>query len=113
MHELSVAMGIVRIAKNELDKAKASRITRIELEIGELAGIEFEALDFVWPMAVKDTVLEHAERHIQRVNGKAKCLECDNEFTINQVYEPCPSCKSYLKGIVEGKELRVQALEVE
>lgn len=113
MHELSIAMGIVKIARNELKKAKASKITRIELEIGDLAGIEFEALDFVWPMAVRATVLEKAERRVHKVQGKAKCLECESEFTITQVYDPCPLCNSYLKGITQGKELRVLALEVE
>lgn len=113
MHELSVAMGIVKIARNELQKARAEKILRIELQIGKLAGIEFGALDFVWPMAVKDTVLENAEREVHQVDGKALCLECDTEFPIEQVYDPCPVCQSYLKAIVQGKELRVQALEVE
>lgn len=113
MHELSVAMGIVNIARQELNKSGAKKILGIDLEIGHLAGIEFEALDFVWPMAVKDTVLEHAERRIHKVEGKARCLECDLEYRLLQVYDACPECQSYLKGILKGKELRVQALEVE
>ena len=56
MHELSIAMGIVKIAENELSKSGGGEIELIELEIGTLAGIEFEALEFVWPAAVKDTV---------------------------------------------------------
>lgn len=113
MHELSIAMGIVRIARQEMEKAKASRITRIELEIGHLAGIEFDALEFVWPMAVKDTVLEHSQKEIVQVEGMARCLECEKEFAVAQVYDPCPYCNSFLKGIIRGKELRVLALEVE
>lgn len=113
MHELSIAMGIVKIAHQELEKSGAHKITRIDLDIGKLAGIEFEALDFVWPMAVKNTVLEYAERRVNKIEGKAACLECDTEFQVNRVYDPCPECNSYLKGIIQGKELRVQALEVE
>ena len=41
MHELSVAMGIVKIAETETEKAGAREVEAIELEIGTLAGIEF------------------------------------------------------------------------
>ena len=112
MHELSIAMGIVKIAEDEARKAGASRVEVIELEIGTLAGIEFEALDFVWPAAVKDTVLETAEKRIEVIPGKARCMDCDMPFDVNFLYDSCPGCHSNLKAIVQGKELRVKALEV-
>lgn len=112
MHELSVAMGIVKIAENETAKAKANKVECIELEIGTLAGVEFESLDFVWPSAVKGTVLEHAEKKIHIIGAKAKCLDCETTFNIAYIYDSCPNCKSFLKGIIQGKELRVKALEI-
>lgn len=112
MHELSVAMGIVRIAEDETAKAHASSVELIELEIGTLAGIEFESLDFVWPAAVKNTVLEHARRHIHKIKAKGKCIDCDTVFEMEHLYDACPRCKSNFKGILQGKELRVKALEV-
>ncbi|WP_222983839.1 hydrogenase maturation nickel metallochaperone HypA [Flagellimonas meishanensis] len=112
MHELSVAMGIVKIAEDETKRAEAERVTVIELEIGRLAGIEFESLDFVWPAAVKNTVLEHAEKKIEVKEGLAKCADCDEVFKIQQFYDSCPSCSSNLKVVIQGKELRVKALEV-
>ncbi|MEC8832019.1 MAG: hydrogenase maturation nickel metallochaperone HypA [Bacteroidota bacterium] len=112
MHELSVAMGIVKIAEDETKKAKAKKVTLIELEIGKLAGIEFDSLDFVWPAAVKNTVLESAERKIDVKDGLGKCADCDSVFEIHHFYDSCPNCGSNLKGIIQGKELRVKALEV-
>jgi len=112
MHELSVTLGIVKIAENETKKANANSVEVIELEIGSLAGIEFESLDFVWPSAVKDTVLENALKKITIIKGKAKCIDCDMIFEINHLYDSCPKCKSNFKGILQGKELRVKALEV-
>ncbi len=53
MHELSIAMGIVDIAKNEAVKHQFSEIELIELEIGTLSGVEIESLNFAWPLAVK------------------------------------------------------------
>lgn len=112
MHELSIVMGILKIAEIEAEKAGAKRIDLIELEIGSLAGVEQDALDFVWPGAVKDTILENAKRKIFLIEGKGQCMECDTIFPLNHVYDPCPNCQNYLKGILQGKELRVKALEV-
>ena len=112
MHELSVALSIVEIADNETKKANAKLVEVIELEIGTLAGIEFESLDFVWPLAVKNSVLEHAEKKINVIQAKGKCIDCDTVFDMNQVYDSCPKCNSNFKGIIQGKELRVKSLEV-
>ena len=112
MHELSIAMGIVKIAETETKKAGASHVERIELEIGTLAGIEFGSLEFVWPLAVKDTVLEQAERQIEVIPGQARCMDCDTLFEVEKYYDACPKCRSNLKAIIRGRELRVKALEV-
>ena len=112
MHELSIAMGIVKIAEDETRKARASKVEVIELEIGTLAGIEFDALEFVWPAAVKGTVLEAAEKRIDVIPGRAQCMDCDTPFDVTRLYDACPTCHSNLKAIVQGKELRVKALEV-
>ncbi|NNE02586.1 MAG: hydrogenase maturation nickel metallochaperone HypA [Eudoraea sp.] len=112
MHELSVAMGIVKIAEDETSRANAHKVDLIELEIGTLAGIEFDSLEFVWDSAVKNTVLENAIKKINVIQGKAKCIDCESVFEIKNIYDPCPKCQSFLKNILFGKELRVKALEV-
>lgn len=112
MHELSVAMGIVRIAQEELAKTTAKKIELIELEIGDLAGIELDSLEYVWEAAVQGTVLESAKKKIHRVAGMGICLDCDQKFEMERHFDSCPKCSSFLKKIVQGKELRVKALEV-
>ncbi len=112
MHELSIAMGIVDIAEKETAKAKATKVDLIELEIGTLAGIELDSLDFVWSSAVKDTVLENAIKKINVIHGEAKCSDCETIFKLDNIYDACPNCNSYLKGIMKGKELLVKSLEV-
>lgn len=112
MHELSIAMGIVKIAEDETAKVEESKVTKIELEIGQLAGIEIDSLNFVWESAVRDSVLEKAKKEITIIPGKAKCADCDTEFYLENIYDSCPKCNSNFKGILQGKELRVKALEV-
>ena len=113
MHELSIALGIVKIAEEESRKAAAKKVLSIELEIGSMSGIELDALDFSWPIAVKETVLEGARRDIDWIEAKARCTECGSEFEVKNSYDTCPKCNSYFKDIYKGKELRVKSLEVE
>ncbi|MDV7186223.1 hydrogenase maturation nickel metallochaperone HypA [Lutibacter sp. TH_r2] len=112
MHELSIAMDIVRITEDETSKANATEAIKIELEVGVLSGIELDALKFVWPSAVKDSVLEKAELEIIEILGKGKCKDCNTEFDMENIFDVCPKCSSNFKDIIQGKELRVKTLEV-
>jgi len=112
MHELSIALGIVDVAQREFEKSQATQVDIIELEIGKLAGVEPMALEFAWPEATKKTILEHAEKKIDYIFGKAVCLDCQHEYDLENYFDECPKCKSFFKDIIRGKELRVKALIV-
>lgn len=113
MHELSIALGIVDIAEKEVQKARARQVEEIELLIGSLSGVELDALDFVWPSAVEGTVLAKAIKKIDYRDAKAKCLECETIFPVEQAYDNCPQCGSYFKDVFQGKELKVKRLILE
>ena len=112
MHELSIALGIVDIARDAVSRAGASGVSHIELEIGELAGVEWPALDFAWSEAVRGTVLAGATRDVRRIAGQARCMECDHVFSAGRAMSKCPSCTSPFTELVHGKELRVHAITV-
>lgn len=112
MHELSIVMGIIDIAEQETRKANAQKVDKIELEIGELAGVEIQALEFAWSSAVPNTSLAQAEREIHHIAALAECLECNTRFKLSSKYEACPECSSYFRDIIQGKELRVKSLIV-
>ena len=110
MHELSIAMSIVEIAREEVTKAGANHVTQIELDVGKLSGVELSSLEFVWDVAVRSTVLESAERKINHIPGIGKCLECAREFEMEQIFDACPECHQYFNDIIQGKELKVRSL---
>ena len=89
----------------ELTNAK--KVTKIELEIGLLAGVELESLNFVWDSAIKESVLEFAEKEFTIIKGIGKCIDCDTEFDMEYIYDSCPKCNSNFKGILQGKTLSV------
>ncbi len=112
MHELSIVIGIVDLASEQVRRAGRRQVDRIDLDIGSLAGVELDALDFAWQSAVRRTVLQDAERRINRIPGKARCLDCGAVFPVSELYEPCPRCGEYLTELLQGKELRVKSLVV-
>jgi hydrogenase nickel incorporation protein HypA/HybF len=112
MHELSIVMSIIDIAERQASQAKATCVDEIELDIGTLSGIEFEALEFAWMEGVRRTILENAVRRINRIEASADCIDCGNSFPVQHYYDPCPVCGGHLINITRGKELRVRSLVV-
>lgn len=111
MHELSIIHSILETTEQELrSRGNGYAVEAIELEIGELAGVEISTLEFLWPAAVEQTVLEKAGWHITRIPGKARCHDCGALFTMQQYYDPCPECGSHLAHITSGEELRIKSL---
>ena len=60
MHELSIVMSIIDIAREQATKAGAQTVEEIELEIGALSTIEMNAFEFAWQQGKKNTLLEHS-----------------------------------------------------
>lgn len=112
MHELSIVMSIIDIAQQQVEKANAEIIDEIEIDIGCLSTVDIDAFDFAWSQAVKQTILEGADKKINSIKGKAKCLDCDASFPLENLYDACPICGAHLIDIIEGKELRVKSLIV-
>ena len=113
MHELSIALSIVELAEEEARKANASSISRIEVEIGTMAGVELEALKFCWDSAIRGTMANQAELVIHPVKGEAHCLDCRKDFSIEHLFATCPHCNSFRYRVSKGKELRVSSLMVD
>jgi len=112
MHELSIVMSIIEIAEKEITNAGGGVADEIELEIGMLSTIEMEAFDFAWNQGIKYTLLEDSKRVVNRIEGRAKCLECALEFHIDNLYDSCPVCGGYFNQIIQGKELKVKTITV-
>lgn len=111
MHEISIIHSILETVEEELrGRGNGYKVETIELEIGELAGVEISTVEFLWPAAVEQTVLEHTNCRITRVGGSGSCHECGKSFPMQQYYDPCPTCGSHLIGITAGEELRIKSL---
>lgn len=110
MHEMSLTQSIVEICEQH---AAGQRVLSVTLEIGKLAGVVPESVEFCFAACAAGTVLEGASLVIEIIHGKGLCHSCGAEFGCNSHYEPCPGCEGYQVELLAGEELRVKELDVE
>jgi len=113
MHEMSIAMGIIEIAEKQVRQAGAHLVREIEIEVGDLSGVEYDTLVKALEIAVQKTILEKAKIKINRKVAEAHCSECTTVFNPKSLLDSCPKCSSYLYQLKSGKELRVKSLVVD
>ncbi len=113
MHEFSIAVNIVDIALENAEKAQARIINEIELEVGDLSGVVYEAMETAMEAAVKGTILENAIILIIKTEGRARCLSCLKEFALDNLFDPCPFCGTFNPDIISGKELKIKSINVD
>lgn len=112
MHELSIAQSIVELAEHHARAHHSSLIEELELEIGSLAGVEWDTLGFALESAVKNTGLENAVIVRHHIQGEGCCSECGKIFPLENLFSPCPACGSYFINITKGRELRIKSIVV-
>lgn len=107
MHELSIAQSAIELAEQA---ANGRRIKQITLEIGELAGVSSEALNFCFDLATKDTLAEGAALEICARSGIARCENCQSTFAAPSRLAVC-DCGSFRICFVQGEELNIKSIE--
>lgn len=112
MHELSLAQSIVQLAEQQARNHKASKIEELELEVGSLAGVELQSLEFALESCVKGTMLSEARIIRNDIKAEGRCGDCEAVFHVETLFSPCPKCSSYAVKIVKGKELRIKSIVV-
>lgn len=113
MHELSIAISITEIVKEEALKNQAQQVNKVHLHIGKLSGIEPDALYMAMEEAVRGSVLEQTNWVYKWIDGVAVCEECCQEFTSSDYFKLCPYCNSTHTALIKGKEMYVQSIEIE
>lgn len=113
MHEMSIAMNIIELASAAAQAARAGRIRTIELEIGTLAGVMVESLEFCFEAAVRDTLAEGATLAIVSTQAAGRCLDCKQVSPMSSLTSQCPHCGAWLLDIMTGKELKIKAITID
>jgi hydrogenase nickel incorporation protein HypA/HybF len=113
MHELGIATSILECVQAEALRRPDSRITKVGVKIGELSGVDRDALQFGFEVLVKDTEWEPLVLDLEFVPRMQRCSKCAYEFRMTDFDPRCPLCGESLTLCISGEELDIAYMEVE
>jgi hydrogenase nickel incorporation protein HypA/HybF len=113
MHELSIAMSLVEMTCEELEKQADGRVEALHVRIGRLSGVVPNALISAFELAAEGTPIEGAGIVIEETPIRVMCPVCREERAIEDVQNfRCASCGAPASEVVGGRELELVALEI-
>ncbi len=113
MHELAITQSMFDLVLEQAEKAKARKVEKINLVIGEMTGVVGDCVQFYFNFLSQDTIAEGAILNFTMVPVRARCHGCDKLFELKEFDWTCPHCQGSNMEIIAGKELFVESIEVE
>lgn len=115
MHELAIANSIFEAVQAEAERHPRARPRRVGLRIGDLAGVDPEALQFSFEAIVKGTRFEPLPMEMERCPRRQACPVCGHTFAMAAPEDDpaCPSCGHQETNCIGGTELELSFLELE
>ena len=113
MHELGITQSIVEIAERTAREQQAVKILSVTVEVGSLAGVVPESLEFCFEACSNGTLLEGAKLLIEKIPARARCQNCAREFPLEELLSCCPDCDSGASELLSGEELRIKEMEID
>lgn len=114
MHELSIAMSIIDIAREESRARGDAVILAVHVKVGRMSGVVIDALQSAFEIAREETLLADAKLVIEDVPVKVHCPKCDSEQLADSIQSLCCGlCGTISPNITQGCELEVVAMELE
>ena len=113
MHELGIANSVVEAVRAEALRRPNARVRKVGLLLGELAGVDRDALTFCFDSLVQETELEGVPLEIEFRRRRHRCPRCSESFVVVDYETACPRCGSADTECVGGEELEFSYLELE
>jgi hydrogenase nickel incorporation protein HypA/HybF len=113
MHELSVCLSLLEQVGSIAAQNKSTRVTRIELRVGPLSGVEADLLRNAWPLASAGTIAVDAELVIDEADVVVRCSACNADTPARANRLVCGQCGDFRTNLVSGDEMILQRVELE
>lgn len=113
MHELSVCQSIVQQAVSIALQNHACAISKIDLAIGPLAGVDIRLLEHAFPIASSGTMAEDAQLNTQSLPLTVKCKTCSLESEAKPNRLICGHCGDWHTTVISGDEMLITSIELE
>ncbi|MFD7900764.1 hydrogenase maturation nickel metallochaperone HypA [Kitasatospora sp. NPDC059747] len=112
MHEMSIAAAVVEQVDAAAREHGAAGVARVRLQVGELAGVVPEALDFCFELVCAGTLVAGAVLDTEAVAARARCTPCEVEWAVGMPPDlGCPSCSGGGVELLCGRELQILGVE--
>jgi hydrogenase nickel incorporation protein HypA/HybF len=114
MHELSIVSSIVDNVIETLEKYPGARVKEVRLRVGALAAVIEDSLQFCYGIATADTPLEGSRLVVNVIPVTVHCTTCGSEKPIESLQSfRCPTCGEPASDVRHGRELEIEAIEIE
>ncbi|MEO1941376.1 MAG: hydrogenase maturation nickel metallochaperone HypA [Campylobacterales bacterium] len=114
MHEYSIVDSLLQLVDQHARENLAKRVTRIEIKVGVLSGVEPELLERAFEVFKEGTVAEGAEFVIKIQPVVVECQRCGAQQELPRESSfRCPSCGAPELKIIDGEEMFLTSLELE
>jgi hydrogenase nickel incorporation protein HypA/HybF len=114
MHELPATQGILDVALNAALEAGASRISTIDVVIGDLSSIVDDSVQFYFDILSRGTLAAGAVLRLRRVAAQATCGDCGASYEVVPPLEAaCRECGSLTLSVRGGREFYIDSIEVD
>ena len=113
MHEMGIASSILDGVTAEVRRRPGARPLKVGVRVGELAGLDPDALRFAFEALTIDTPLAGLTLDIEYRASRSRCRDCSQEFEVRNFELLCPACGSLSTDRISGDELEFTYLELE
>lgn len=113
MHEMSLAESVLQLIEDAARQQQFSTVSTVWLEIGQLSGVEVEAMQFCFDAVTRDSIAQGASLKIVPLPGTGWCMVCALSVPMTEVFAACPRCGSHQMQVTGGTEMRLKELEVD
>ena len=113
MHELGIASSILESVEKEAARHPGGHISKVGVKIGELSGVDRDALQFGFEVLVKDTDFEPLALAVEVIPRVQRCPQCAYDFRMEEFDPHCPLCGEFATECIRGEELDIAYMEIE
>ncbi len=110
---MGIVAEVLAAASSAATDARAARILRVRLTVGELTAVVPDSLQFAWEALTPGTIAEGAVLEVGESPARSHCCDCGCDFAHDRFDRRCPSCGGFLCEVLAGDELRIDDVDVE
>ena len=112
MHEFSIVQDLLVMCEKNAAENNATKITRVEVKIGKLSGVEPQLLQTAFDTFKEKTICDGAQFVLQIQDLVIRCTECGEESILKINTFACPKCEGAVE-VLDGEDMYLMRLEME